>query len=144
MEIIKIGSKEISITSLDNLVKLANSLEDVQVKEDGSTYIKFKKDVIIESGNNLAFIADGFNIQYAKQIHFNPEFEKEQFREMLLNDFEDTKYKIVEKSAELLDRELTKEEIKTVINGGTLTDHANYDIEKAPKNDNPSCDHYGH
>lgn len=117
MDLVKIGNREITESALDNLVKLANTLEDVKTRDNGDVYIKFKKDVIIETGNNFAILADGFNVQYADQIHFNPEFEKDVFKEMIISNFSEARYSIIEKAAELMDKELTKEEIEAVVNG---------------------------
>ena len=142
MEMIKLGNQEISTTALDNLVKLANSIDEVNTQDNGQLYVKFKSDVIFETGN-FAVLTDGFNVQYATQIHFNPEFEREIFKNMVTSSFSDAKYKIIEKAAGLLDRELTHDEIKHVIEGGTLTDYANYDPGKSkqPKPHKHTCDH---
>jgi hypothetical protein len=143
MEMIKIGNKEITETALDNLVRLANSLEDVKTRENGDLYIKFKNDVIIENGGNFATISNGFNVQVADQIHFNPEFERTAFKEMLMESFEETKYRIVQRAAQLLDRELTHEEVEAVVHGRPLHEFGEFDEKKVKKIKLPkdSCEH---
>ena len=115
--IVKMGNREISERSLDNLIRLANAIDTTEVRENGDLYLKFKKDVIIESPNNFAILVDGFNVQYANQIHFNPEFDKEEFKDMITKNFSEARYKIIERAAELMSKELTKEEIEAVVNG---------------------------
>jgi hypothetical protein len=127
MDMVKIGNREITTHSLDNLVKLADAMDDVKIRDNGDLYIKFKKDLIVENNGNFALISDGFNVQVANQVHFNPEFERETFKKMIIDSFTDTRYKIVEKAAELLERELTPEEIMAVVNGKALAELAEYD-----------------
>ncbi len=144
MNLVKLGNKEITEPALDNLIKLANSLEDVKTRGNGDVYVKFKNDVIIETGNNFAVLTEGFNVQYANQIHFNPEFEKETFKKMITESFSDTRYKIVEKAAGLLDRELTHDEISAVVAGAKLADYANFDrtkVKHPKKAHEDNCDH---
>ena len=120
MELVKVGNKEITESSLDNLIKLANSIDNIKTRETGDIYIKFKNDVIIETGGNFGLLNDGFNVQYANQIHFNPEFEKDEFKSMIINNFSDARYNIIEKAAELMEKELTKDEIEAVVNGAKI------------------------
>jgi len=143
MEMVKIGNREITETALDNLVRLANSLEDVKTRENGDLYVKFKNDVIIENGGNFATISNGFNVQVADQIHFNPEFERNTFKKMIMESFSETRYRIIEKAAQLLDRELTHEEVEAVVQGRPLHEFGNFSEKKVKKIKFPkdSCDH---
>lgn|SRR5574344_124617 len=130
--IVKMGNREISERSLDNLIRLANAIDTTEVRENGDLYLKFKKDVIIESPNNFAILVDGFNVQYANQIHFNPEFDKEEFKDMITKNFSEARYKIIERAAELMSKELTKEEIEAVVNGKKIIEINDFEH---------SCDH---
>ena len=130
--IVKMGNREISERSLDNLIRLAKAIDTTEVRENGDLYLKFKKDVIIESPNNFAILVDGFNVQYANQIHFNPEFDKEEFKDMITKNFSEARYKIIERAAELMSKELTKEEIEAVVNGKKIIEINDFEH---------SCDH---
>src|SRR5574344_1855861 len=106
--IVKMGNREISERSLDNLIRLANAIDTTEVRENGDLYLKFKKDVIIESPNNFAILVDGFNVQYANQIHFNPEFDKEEFKKIITKNYSKEKYKTIERAAKLRSKKLLK------------------------------------
>lgn len=131
--IVKMGNREISERSLDNLIRLADAIETTEVRENGDLYLKFKKDVIMECPNNFAILVDGFNVQYANQIHFNPEFDKEVFKDMITKNFSEARYKIIERAAELMSKELTKEEIEAVVNGKKIIEINDFEH---------SCDHH--
>lgn len=126
-DMVNIGNKEISVKSLDNLVKLANAIESTEIKPNGDFYIKFKKDVIVENPGNFAILSDGFNVQYANQVHFNPEFEKDVFKNMIKESFDEARYKIIEKAAELMEKELTKEELQAVVDGKKIMEISDYE-----------------
>ena len=130
--LVKLGNKDIEESALDNLIKLANCLDDVKTRNNGDIYVKFKKDVIIETDSNFAILSGGFNVQHANQIHFNPEFEPEEFRKMIRESFSDSRFKIIERAAELMDKELTKDEIIAVVNGKKIMEVTDHDH---------SCDH---
>ena len=108
----------------------------METKTNGDLFIKFKKDVIIEVPNNFAILVDGFNVQYANQIHFNPEFDKQEFKHMIKDNFSDARYRIIEKAAELMDKELTHEEVAEVVNGKKIMDLSEMQPEK--------CDNHKH
>lgn len=132
-DLVQLGNREITTKSLDNLIKLADSIDKVENKNDGEIYIKFKSDVIIESGKNFAVLTNGFNVQIADQIHFNPECNKGDFKALIREDFERAKIKAIEIAAEQLSLELTKEEILEIIDG---------DTSKLKLNDDHKCDHH--
>ncbi len=133
---VSIGNKEITVQALDNLIKLANAIDSTEVKPTGDLYIKFKKDVIIETPNNFAILVDGFNVQYANQIHFNPEFDKDEFKAMIKDNFSDARYRIIEKAAELMDKELTHEEVEAVVKGAKIMELSELEVH--------NCDHDNH
>ena len=133
-ELVTIGNREISAVSLDNLIKLANAIDIAEVKQSGDLYIKFKKDVIIETPNNFAILVDGFNVQYANQIHFNPEFDKDEFKSMIKENFSDARYRIIEKAAELMDKELSHEEVEAVVKGAKIMEITDLEVH--------NCDHH--
>ena len=135
-DLVNIGNMEISVQALENIIKLANSIDNVETKTNGDLFIKFKKDVIIEVPNNFAILVDGFNVQYANQIHFNPEFDKQEFKHMIKDNFSDARYRIIEKAAELMDKELTHEEVAEVVNGKKIMDLSEMQPEK--------CDNHKH
>ena len=60
-DLVKLGDREISVASLNNLVNLANAIEATSVKENGDLFVKFKKDVILEVPNNFAILVDGLH-----------------------------------------------------------------------------------
>jgi len=106
---------QLTIKEEQNLKTLLNAIEEIKEK-DNSIYLKFKKDVIIEA-NNMATIANGFSIQYANQIHFNPDMKKEIFKEMVLEHFNDIKLDIIKGIISKLELNLSDDEVEKLING---------------------------
>ncbi len=123
-QLVKLGEYEIASESLCNLIKLADALEVVKTKDDGSIYLKFKADLILETANNFAVLADGFNVQIATQIHFNPGLEREEFRDMVMQNFYKTNRKLVEMAGELMALDMTEEEITEVVEGTKTMRHS--------------------
>lgn len=108
-------SMQLTVKEEQNLKTLLNAIEEIKEK-DNSIYLKFKKDVIIEA-NNMATIANGFSIQYANQIHFNPDMKKEIFKEMVLEHFNDIKLDIIKGIISKLELNLSDDEVEKLING---------------------------
>lgn len=115
--LVKLGEYDITTESLGNLIKLADSLEVVKTKEDGSIYLKFKADVILEIEKNFATIVDGFNVQVATQIHLNPDIEKTEFKDLVIQNFYETNRKLVAMAGDLMNLDMTEEEITEVVEG---------------------------
>ncbi len=140
-DLVTIGNREISASALDNVIALANAIASTETKPNGDLYIKFKKDVILDIPNNFAILTDGFNVQYANQIHFNPEFDKDEFKAMIIGNFSDARYKIIEKAAELMDKELTHDEVEAVVRGAKIIEITEEEIRRAARGETGGCGH---
>jgi len=116
-DLVQLGQYSITTEALGNLVELANALKVVKTKEDGSLYLQFKGDVILETEKNIATFVDGFNIQLATQIHLNPNMEGIELKEMIKSSFGESKRLLVKMAAAGLDVKLTEENITEVVGG---------------------------
>lgn len=76
--------KFISSDKLNNLLKLADVIEDVKVNEDNDVMIEFKNSFIIKSnGHQIYYTKEGRIISSASMISDNPAFEVKDYVEKL-------------------------------------------------------------
>jgi hypothetical protein len=100
---------------MDVLTKLADSIEKIEVEQD-TIQIKFKGNVIIKN-KNFVNLSDGFNINYANQIHFNPDYPNKKEFEAKINKIEMMKIEMVKNILKNLGQDVMEEDIKDIING---------------------------
>lgn len=76
--------KFINSDKLNNLLKLADVIEDVKVNEDNDVMIEFKNSFIIKSnGHQIYYTKEGRIISSASMISDNPAFEVKDYVEKL-------------------------------------------------------------
>lgn len=115
----KLAKAQNKLTTLEkgNLKKLAHAIDVIETKPSGELYVKFKSDVILDSQGSVAIFANGFNVQFATQIHFNPHPDKDMFLRMMRDSFPTSNKLIVKASSELLDEKMTSDEIDDIVAG---------------------------
>lgn len=101
------------------LLAFSKSIDSISIdKTDGTTHIKFNNSVIIETGENLTTIADGFIMSQGQQVHFNPMCSKEKFTKTLLESSNhEIKQLIISQTVKALNIDATIEQVDEIISG---------------------------
>lgn len=101
------------------LLKLSNSIDSINIDEtDGTTHIKFKNSVILESDENFTTVADGFIMAQGQQVHFNPMCSKVRFmKDLMESSNHEIKQKIINQTVKALNIDATEHQIEGIISG---------------------------
>lgn len=73
----KLINKENIVENLNKLLTFASVLEECKVNQDGSIYIKFKNDVMLEANGNIIRYTPKTIIDKADIISLNPTIEND-------------------------------------------------------------------
>jgi len=101
------------------LLKLSRSIDSIKIDAtDGTTHIKFKNSVILESDENFTTVADGFIIAQGQQVHFNPMCSKVRFmKDLMESSNHEIKQKIISQTVKALNIDATENQIEGIISG---------------------------
>ena len=101
------------------LLKLSNSIDSINIDDsDGTTHIKFKNSVILESAENFTTVADGFIMAQGQQVHFNPMCSKIRFmKDLVESTNHEIKQKIIAQTVNALNIDASSEQIEGIISG---------------------------
>lgn len=74
LSVIEVNNKLEELSkNIDKLNTLANAIDNISVKDDGSVYIKFNSNIVLTTAANVVIATEGDTVIKSNIIHLNPD-----------------------------------------------------------------------